>query len=186
MRAISDLVFLAVGAFQHRGIGKPRPWRLEPDLLHRLAEQLAVLGLVDDLGAGADHLNAVLIEHARAVEAERGVERGLAAHGWQKRIRALLLDDLGDEVGRDRLDIGGVGDVGVGHDRGRVRVHQHDAIALFFQGLAGLSAGIVELAGLTDDDRARADDQDRLYVFALGHQPLRFCAAISSTKRVKR
>ena len=168
------LVFLAVGALQRRGVGEPRARRLEPDLGHRLAEQLAVLGLVDRLGPRADHLDAVFVEHAGAMQAERGVERRLAAHGRQDRVGPLLLDDLGDELGRDRLDISCVGDVGVGHDRGRVRVHQHDAIALFFQGLAGLRAGIVELAGLADDDRAGSDDQDRLYVCALGH-----CGAVS-------
>ena len=36
------------------------------------------------------------------------------------------------------------------------------AIALVLQRLAGLRAGIVELAGLADDDRPGADDQDGL------------------------
>ena len=163
------LVFLPVGALERSGVSKPRAGRLEPDFVHRLAEQLAVLGLVDDLGASADHLHAELLEHAGPVEAERGVERGLAPHGGQQRVGPLLLDDLGEELRRDRLDIGGVGQFRVGHDRGRVRVHQHDAIALFFQGLAGLRAGIVELAGLADHDRPSPDDQDGLYVCALGH-----------------
>jgi hypothetical protein len=44
---------------------------------------------------------------------QRAVQRGLAAHGRQQREAAgndvaLLLDDLGDDLGRDRLDIGGV------------------------------------------------------------------------------
>ena len=43
-----------------------RARRLEPDLGHRLAEQLAVLGLVDGLGGGADHLDVELVEHAHA------------------------------------------------------------------------------------------------------------------------
>src|SRR5689334_25063953 len=76
-----------------------------------------------------------------------------------------------DEVGRDRLDIGGVGYPRIGHDRGRVRVHQDDAIALFFQGLARLRSGIVEPAGLADDHRPSPDDQDGLYICALGHRP---------------
>src|SRR6478752_3649830 len=75
------LVLLAVGALEHGGVGEPRARRLEPDLGHRLAEQLAVLGLVDDLGAGADHLHPVFVEHAGAIQAERGVERGLPTHG---------------------------------------------------------------------------------------------------------
>jgi hypothetical protein len=65
----------------------------------------------------------------------------------------LLLDDLRHDLGRDRLDIGGVGELGIGHDRRRVRVDQHDPVALGAQRLAGLRPGIVELAGLADDDR---------------------------------
>ena len=81
----------------------------------------------------------------------------------------LLLDDLGHDLGRDRLDIGGVGEIRVGHDRRRIGIDQDDPVALFLQRLAGLGAGIVELAGLADDDRAGADDQDRFDVGAFGH-----------------
>ena len=45
--------------------------RLEADLLHRLAEELAVLGLVDGVGGGADHLDAELVEHAHLAERQR-------------------------------------------------------------------------------------------------------------------
>ena len=149
--------------------------RLQADRLHRLAEQLAVLGLVDGLGSGADHLDAVLLEHAHLAQRQRGVERRLAAHGRQQHqlvVRpggALLLDDLRDDLGRDRLDIGGVGELRVGHDRRRVGIDQDDAVALVLQRLDGLGAGIVELAGLADDDRAGADDEDRVDVGAFRH-----------------
>ena len=62
-----------------------RARRLQADLRHRLAEQLAVLGLVDRVGGGADHLDVELVEHAHLVERQRGVERGLPAHGRQQR-----------------------------------------------------------------------------------------------------
>jgi hypothetical protein len=42
-------------------------------------------------------------------------------------------------------------------------------VALLAQRLAGLGAGVVELAGLADDDRAGADDEDALEVGALRH-----------------
>jgi hypothetical protein len=91
-------------------------------------------------------------------------------HGRQQRVRPLLGDDLLDHLRRDRLDVGGVGDVGIGHDRRRVRIDQHDPVALGAERLAGLHAGIVELAGLADDDRAGADDQDGGDVGAFGHR----------------
>ena len=145
-------------------LGFSRPMRV-----HRLAEELAVLGLLDRLALGADQLDAVLGEDAHVVEGERGVEAGLAAHGGQERVGALLLDDLGDDLGGDRLDVGGVGELRVGHDRRRVGVDQDDAVALLAQRLAGLGAGVVELAGLADDDGPGADDHDRADVGALGH-----------------
>ena len=121
--------------------------------------------------------HAELLEHAHALEREGAVQRGLAAHGRQDRVGALLLDDLGDDLGRDRLDIGRVRHVRVGHDGGGVRVDQDDPVALLAQGLAGLGAGIIELAGLADDDRTRTDDQDRGDVGALGHRtPCCLCA----------
>jgi hypothetical protein len=46
---------------------------------------------------------------------------------------------------------------------------RYDAIALLLERLARLRAGIVELAGLADDDRTGADDQDRLEVSSFWH-----------------
>ena len=70
---------------------------------------------------------------------------------------------------RDRLDVGRVGEVGVGHDRRRVGVHEDDAHTLLAQHAARLRARVVELARLADDDRARPDDEDALDVVALWH-----------------
>ena len=95
---------------------------------------------------------------------------GLAAHGRQQRVRPFLLDDARDRAPLDRLDVDRVGHFRVGHDGRRIRVDEDDAVALLAQRPAGLGPRIVELAGLADDDRARADDQDALDVGALAHQ----------------
>ncbi len=79
-------------------------------------------------------------------------------------------DDLLDALGRDRLDVGAVGELRVGHDGGRVGVDEDDAVAFFLEGFAGLRAGVIELARLADDDRAGADDEDGMDVGALGHK----------------
>ena len=136
---------------------------------HGLLELLAVLGLVDDVGAGADHLDAELLQDAVLVQVHRGVEAGLAAERGQQGVGPFLLDDLGDDLPGDRLDVGAVGRLRIGHDGGRVRVDQDDLVALFAQGLAGLGAGIVELARLADDDGAGADEEDLLEVGAFRH-----------------
>ena len=86
---------------------------------------------------------------------------------------------LVDRAGQQRLDVGRGGELGVGHDRRRVRVDEHDLVALLEQHLAGLHAGVVELGRLADHDRPRADQQDLLDVVAPRH-------AASSRKLSKR
>ena len=83
---------------------------------------------------------------------------------------AFLLDDLGDDFGRDRLDIGGIRQFRVGHDGGRIGIDEDDAVALFLQRLHRLGAGIVEFAGLADHDGTGADDQDGGDICSFGHQ----------------
>ncbi len=150
--------------------------RTETDLGHRVLELLPVLGLVDRLGRRADQLDLVLVEHAVAVQVQRAVQRGLATHGRQDRIGALLGDDALDHFPGDGLDVGHIGGVRVGHDGRRVRIDQDDLEPFLAQRLARLRAGIVELAGLADDDGARADDQDALDVCAFWHCTLSLSA----------
>ena len=69
----------------------------------------------------------------------------------------------------DGLDVGHISHVRVGHDRGRVAIDQDDLVTLFTQRLAGLCAGVIELARLTDDDRAGADDKNAFNVCTFGH-----------------
>ena len=150
-------------------VGNARARALEADLLHRQLELVAVFRLVDGLDRGADQFDVELFQHAVTGQFERAVQRGLAAHGRQHGVRTFLVDDLGHHLPGDRLDIGDVGHVRVGHDRGRIRIDQDDPVAFFAQCLARLGAGIVEFARLADHDRAGADDQDALYVGTFGH-----------------
>ncbi len=93
----------------------------------------------------------------------------MAADGGKQRVGTLGGDDGFEIFLGERLDVGAVRDFGVGHDRRGIRIDEHDFVALRAQRLAGLRAGVVEFAGLADDDRAGADDQDFLDVSALWH-----------------
>src|SRR5579875_3653736 len=126
----------------------------------------------DRVDVRADELDVVLVQHALVVQRHRGVQRGLAAEGGQHRVGALDGDDLLQRLGGDRLHVGGVGELGVGHDRGRVGVDQADPDALGLEHPAGLGPGVVELAALPDDDRAGPDDEHGLEVSAARHQAL--------------
>ena len=150
-------------------VGDPALGTFEADAGHGLAEQLPVLRLVDRFLGRADHLDAVFPEGAVGGERQRHVQPGLPAHGRQQGVRPFPVDDLGQHLGRDRLDIGGVREARVGHDGGGVGVDQDHPVALGRQRLASLGARIVELAALADDDRPGADDEDRFDVRAFGH-----------------
>src|SRR5205814_2582919 len=99
-------------------------------------------------------------ERAVAMKLHRGIERGLAAHGWQKRVRFLAFDDGFDHFGRDWLDISAVGKFRVGHDCRRIRIDQHDLITFFAQRFARLHTRIIKFAALPDHDWTGADKED--------------------------
>src|SRR5471030_2594964 len=154
--------------FIHR-VRDVRLGRTKADLGHRVLEFEAVFGLVDGLRRGADQLHVVLGQHAVVEQVERAVQRGLAAHGRQDRVRLFLGDDALHHLPGDRLDVGDVGHFRVGHDGRRIAVDQDDFIALFAQGFAGLGAGIIELAGLADNNRASANNQYTFKVCTFRH-----------------
>ena len=149
--------------------GDPGFRAFQADLVHRLPEELAVLGLFNGLAVRPDELDAEFVQHAALRRLQRRVQRRLAAHGRKESARLLSSDDLRDDLGRDRLDVGRVRHFRIGHDRGGIGVQQNDPVALVLEGLACLCARVVEFAGLADHDRARADDHDRAQIGPLGH-----------------
>ena len=152
------------------GVGGGRGGHGQADVDHGLAELGPVLGGGDGVLVGADHLHPVLVHHPRLDQLHGQVEGGLAAQGGQQNVGLLPVDDAGEHLGAEGFHVGGIGELGVGHDGGRVGVGQHHPVALVAQHPAGLGAGVVELAGLADDDGARPDEQDRLDVGPLRHR----------------
>ena len=69
----------------------------------------------------------------------------------------------------DWLYIGGIGHGWIGHDRCRVGVHQDNSESLFPQRLTSLSAGVVKLTGLTNNNRSCAQDENAFYVSSFWH-----------------
>ena len=123
-------------------------------VLDHLFELLSVLTALDRIDGGTDQLNAVAFQHPVVMQGDRGIQRGLAPQGGQQGVRAFLRDDALDERRSDRLQIGGVGELRVGHDAGRVGVDQDHPKALGAQDPTGLRTGVVELGRLPDHDRA--------------------------------
>ena len=135
----------------------------------QILEQLAVFALADCLDFGANEFDVVLLKNPGVMQGDGGIECRLAAEGRQDRVGTFLDDDRLDDVGRDRLDVGGIGEVRVGHDGGRVRVHQNDTDPLAAQHPTGLGAGVVKFGSLADDDRPGANDEHTVDVGTLGH-----------------
>ncbi len=156
---------------------------VEADFQHQFLERKTIFAAMDGVGLGTDHFDVVPFERAVFVEGHRGVQRSLAAECGEQNEFALRTetfhfrffthDNFLHTFGRDGFDVGAVGELRVGHDGGRVGVDKDDAVAFLAQGLARLSAGVIELARLADDDRAGADDEDAVDVGALGHKSKR-------------
>ena len=112
----------------------------------------------------ANQMHVVFFKHSAVGKFDGKIERGLSAHGRQnseaRTGRHLSLDanDLFEILASKRLDVSAIRGFGIGHDGGRVRVSQHNFKTLRLKRLASLRAGVVELRGLADDDRAGAED----------------------------
>ena len=128
------------------------------DALHRLLEQLPVLGLGDGLRLGSDEGAPELLQDALVGQLGADVQSGLTAHSGDYAVHALLLDDLPDMVGIERLYVHAVRGIGIGLDGGGIGVDENGAVALFTEGAARLRPGEIEFGGLTDDDRSGPND----------------------------
>ena len=100
------------------------------------------------------------LQHPGLDQRHRQVESGLPAQGREEGVRPLADNDRLDRLNGQGLDVHSIGNVLVGHDRGRVGVDENRLHPLLAERLASLGPRIVEFSGLTDHNRARADDQD--------------------------
>ena len=148
---------------------------IQADALHRIFEVETVFGFLDRGYVGPDELHVIFVEHAAIrkfdckIQGCLPADRGQNGDAGTRRKLALDTDDLFQVLTRERLNVGSVGRLGIGHDGRRVRIRQHHFKALGLKCLASLRTGVVELSGLSDDDRAGAEDEDFGEVSAFGH-----------------
>ncbi len=112
-------------------------------------------------------------EHTRVGHRGGQVERGLAAQPGKQAFRPLGGDHRLDRFDGQRLEVDGVGDRRVGHDRGRIGVDEDRPDPFGAQRPAGLRSGVVELSRLADDDRSGTQDQHRGGLWARSAHPAR-------------
>ena len=150
---LADFASTRMGGEAARTLSLPASLAASQTLLARTVE----MAVLDDLSEGGLSF--------------RGVQdlTAVSAHGGKNSVGALSLDNSGDRLPLNGLDIGRIGHGGIRHDSGGVGVHEDDAITLFAQGLTGLCAGIIKLAGLTDDNRPGAQNQNALDIRSTRH-----------------
>ncbi len=114
-------------------------------------------------------LYPVGLQYPLTVQIGGEVQGGLPTQVGQHGVGPLGGDDFGQHLDVEGFDVGHIRETGIGHDRSRVRIDQHDLVAQGSQSLAGLGSGIVEFTSLPDDDGAGTDDQNFMDVLASGH-----------------
>jgi hypothetical protein len=134
----------------------------QAEFLQQLLEALAVLGGVDHVGRGADD------GHAFGLQAQRQLQRRLAAVLHDHAGGLFLVDDLQHVFQRQRLEVQAVGGVVVGGHRLRVAVDHDGLVAVLAQRQGGVHAAVVELDALADAVGPAAQHHDLLAVGRLG------------------
>ena len=114
------------------------PWRKtlaseRGKLLHRLADLIEANG--DELARLESLDNGKPVSVAKAVDVAATVSCYRYFAGWADKVHGKTIpilpgDHLGEHLGGDRLDVGRVGELRVGHYRCRVRVDENDSVAL--------------------------------------------------------
>ena len=145
--------------FLHRR-GDSRGTDLHADAFHGLLEQQSILSFLNGLKIRSDQLHPVTLERSVLRQGHRKIQCGLPTHRRKQGIGPLGFDHPGHHVRGQRFDVRAIGHLRVGHDRRRIRIHQHNLEALGPECFAGLGSGIVELTGLTDHNRSRTQQQD--------------------------
>ena len=112
----------------------------------------------------------MLAQEAGLVELHGEVQARLPAETGKKAVGLFLFDYALHRALVQGLDVDRGGHVGVGHDGGRVGVHQHGLDALFHEQAAGLSAGVVEFRRLAYDYGSGAYDEDLFDAVILRHR----------------
>ncbi len=103
-----------------RIVHQRRRGNIEPDFANGILEPQAVFGNLDGAQRGADQLDAIFFEDSAFRQLDGQIQARLPAHGGQQRLRPFHGNNLFEVFLRQRLDIGAVGDFGIGHDRRRV------------------------------------------------------------------
>ena len=117
----------------------------------------------------SQHFHIKFFQNAQLGQFHGRVEAGLSPQGRQDGLGPLPLNNFGHHLGGNGFDISAMGRFRVGHNGGGIAVNEHNLKPLLHEGLTGLGAGVVEFAGLADNDGAGADEENLFDVGSFGH-----------------
>ena len=128
------------------------------DAVEHGRELVAVFGIVDALGRGAEDTDLL------RVETQGQVVRYLTAGRDDDAVRVLQVEDVHDTLEGELVEVEAVAHVVVGGDGLGIIVNHHTAVALLADGVQGLHAAPVELHAGADAVGARTEDDDAAVV----------------------
>ena len=137
-----------------QSMGRSGAGQVQPEPVHRFLEKLPVFRAAYGRSRSPDELHVIAFQYAAFFQLHGQIERRLPAKCRQKSIRPLSPYDFMYNTGGQRLDVCSVCHVRVSHDGSRIGINQHNLIAFLPQRLTCLSAGVIELTPLADDDGA--------------------------------
>ena len=128
------------------------------ELVHHVAEEVAVLSEVDDFRRRSENIYAVPLQVCGEIQ------RSLSAELRDDTDRFLFIVDTEDILERQRLKVELVGGVVVCGDRLRVAVDDDRLKAELPERFRGVDTAVIELDTLADPVRASAEDHDLLRI----------------------
>jgi hypothetical protein len=89
------------------------------------------------------------------------VQGGLSAHGGENCIDLSIFENASKGFNIEGKEVYVIGGYRIGHDGSWIGIDKGYFNSFFFKGASGLRAGIIEFAGLSDDDGTGTNDEDR-------------------------
>lgn len=109
----------------------------------------------------------------------------MSAHGGENGVNLSLFEDGSKGFNVEGEEVNVIGGHRIGHDGGWIGIDEGDFNSFFFKGASSLRAGIIEFAGLSDDDGTGTNDEDRFDRMIFGHEK-KFCKDSTKTGMGKR
>ena len=119
-------------SFRH-GVHNDRTCRFAARALYHAFERFTIFAQVYGFDICANEFNIVFAQSSLLIESNSSVECSLSAQGRKNGVWTFFFDNLSDDFGGNRLNIGGICKLRVGHNGRRIGVYEDNAHTFFFE-----------------------------------------------------